>query len=141
MSLQRTVAVRELQCVVAACCSVLQCVAVCCSVERMGYPLNSCMCVLVMAAGVAVWCYSVVVHCVVAVRCIVLQRVAVLREWGIHLSSCMCVLLIATGVVLVAVWFCSTLQCVAACCSVEGIGNLFEQLYAHTVDSYRCCSV
>ena len=69
-----------------------------------------------------------------------------------HLSSYMCVLLMATGVAVcccsvelhcVVTVSCSSvlMQCIAACCSVERIGYLFQQLYVRTVDSYRCCSV
>ena len=81
--------------IVAVCCSVLQCVAVCCSScasctpasppsDLVHYLCNSCS----VLQCVAVWCS--VLQCV-AVRCSALQCVAV---------------------------HCSVLQCVAVCCSV-----------------------
>jgi len=92
-----------------SCCSVLQCVAVCCMCVA---------CVLHVCCGV--------LHCV-AVRCSVLQCGAIgLRNKEEVVCSCMCTYLVAvycSECVAVSVLqcdavCCSVLQCVAVCCSV-----------------------
>ena len=77
---------------VAACCSVLQCVAVWCSVMRLSDPL------IELAMCVAVCCS--VLQCV-AVWCSVMR----LSDWLIELAMCVAAC-------------CSVLQCVAVWCSV-----------------------
>jgi len=84
-------------------CSVLQCVAVCCTFAFGSYRL--------LAAHV--------VNCSelkrVAVCCTVLQSVARVPPWLVRVVGCACCVLQCVAVC------CSVLQCVAACCNMLGV--------------------
>ena len=110
-------------CVAVCCISVLQCVAVCCSVlqfvatratrRRLTCPSLSCWLVCVCCSVlqcVAVWC-SVVQHCAVCcnpVWCSVLQ---VFCSYSYPEALDMCLSILLAGM-------CVLQQCVAVCCSV-----------------------
>ena len=70
------------------CCSVLQCVAVCCNVRQYGTCLNTCVEILSCSWAIAVCCS--VLQCV-AVCCSVLQCVAV------YINVCICMYVRARG--------------------------------------------
>jgi len=120
-----------------SCCSVLQCVAVCCSVLRIPrslLPLVSPLFVLQCVAACCSALQCVAVRCralpCVAVCCSVLQYVAVCQGFPAHFcpwylpcscSMCCsvlhCVAVCCSAIPCVAVRY-SVLQCVAVCCSV-----------------------
>jgi len=116
-----------LQCVT-VCCSVLQCVAVCCSVlqsvnEHRSSFLNPSVLTKTIAEANS-WlcscvCCSVLLQCVVAVCCSVLQCVAVCcsRRLAIgHISVCVCVCVYVCMCVYVCVYMCVCVYvCVCVC--------------------------
>jgi hypothetical protein len=106
------------------CCSMLQCVAVCCSSGKYGARGRAAACVCLRCAAVRCACCSVlqwdmlrhacaqVVLQFVAVCCSVLQRVAV----G-YAASCVCSRCVATH--LTAVWYCFAMCCGVLHCNVQ----------------------
>ena len=106
---------------VAACRIVLQCIAVCCSVLRHIAARNGPGTESHLGFSVYVCCCSVLLQCVVAVCCSVLQRVAVccsalqLKVSLVQKSSGVLGLRVLLQRV-VAACCCSVLNCVAVCC-------------------------
>jgi len=144
--------------VAVSCCSVLQCVAVCCSlVAKNGYRTYSCeSCCSVVLQCVAVWWRKMATELTlgngdhsVFKRAFTLSCCSVVH-FGALWRTVHCVALWRTVVLCVAMCF-SVLQCCAVCCSEccseLTFGNMYWSLSEGAVDIFVsqcvavCCSV